>query len=454
VWYYYPPTEEEVDTSDVFMLTTWPAQDELNQKINFNGRTQNNCVHQDIAGTRIYTQTLISMRIGTRSYHKGSEPWHYAIPGSRIVDTWSNARYDFVCTYHFDNTVPPSFTGRYETTCYDRVTQKYLPAVSAKFRWTLKRADSYVVTPLPEITNPDNLLFSSRERIRLQEKVSEVNPKLDWGEMGLEACDSKRLLNINFPMYIRDFLTMPKLISSIAGNQVIRKISQGVDLRKVSVSEYLSLFANEYLANHYGTRLTFSDTVKISKALRALDIWHQYERVGDQKTADVGNLGAWNHVVCDRSLSAIVHSYSDMQLQTVDSIQESIDQLQSLIGRSAYDADLLLSKENLWDMVPYSFVVDWFLPIGDVFARQERIGYAHQFRPIVCFYSDHFRMDRHESFVTDSGTDVRYALESRLYIRQVRRFLPSPKLWVDPDRPGHLSGHWLEATALVVQALI
>jgi hypothetical protein len=33
--------------------------------------------------------------------------------------------------------------------------------------------------------------------------------------------------------------------------------------------------------------------------------------------------------------------------------------------------DLILSRENLWDFVPYSFVVDWFFPIGEKLAQMD-----------------------------------------------------------------------------------
>jgi hypothetical protein len=31
--------------------------------------------------------------------------------------------------------------------------------------------------------------------------------------------------------------------------------------------------------------------------------------------------------------------------------------------------DLVVSRENLWDFVPYSFVLDWFIPIGKALAH-------------------------------------------------------------------------------------
>jgi hypothetical protein len=31
--------------------------------------------------------------------------------------------------------------------------------------------------------------------------------------------------------------------------------------------------------------------------------------------------------------------------------------------------DLVVSRENLWDFIPYSFVVDWFIPIGETLSH-------------------------------------------------------------------------------------
>lgn len=39
------------------------------------------------------------------------------------------------------------------------------------------------------------------------------------------------------------------------------------------------------------------------------------------------------------------------------------------VGAMAAKASVALSAENLWDLVPYSFIVDWVFPIGDMLSR-------------------------------------------------------------------------------------
>lgn len=46
---------------------------------------------------------------------------------------------------------------------------------------------------------------------------------------------------------------------------------------------------------------------------------------------------------------------------------ELVDQLDSVVQKLG----LYPGMVNLWDMIPYSFVVDWFLPLGDIFQQLE-----------------------------------------------------------------------------------
>lgn len=50
-------------------------------------------------------------------------------------------------------------------------------------------------------------------------------------------------------------------------------------------------------------------------------------------------------------------------------------------------AGLKLSAYNVWDMIPYSFVVDWFLGIGDLLEWAESLNEALEVKPTSVWYS-------------------------------------------------------------------
>lgn len=52
---------------------------------------------------------------------------------------------------------------------------------------------------------------------------------------------------------------------------------------------------------------------------------------------------------------------------------------------SAFNAKL--SMVNTWDMIPWSFVVDWFFHVGDVLERLEECASAYNLNPVSCWSS-------------------------------------------------------------------
>lgn len=48
---------------------------------------------------------------------------------------------------------------------------------------------------------------------------------------------------------------------------------------------------------------------------------------------------------------------------------------------------LRLSLENVWDLIPFSFVVDWFAHIGDFLANADAIILSQQYKPVSIWYS-------------------------------------------------------------------
>jgi len=69
-----------------------------------------------------------------------------------------------------------------------------------------------------------------------------------------------------------------------------------------------------------------------------------------------------------------------MRIKTDDSLPDDFHKVMKDFG-------LQLTAVNVWDMIPYSFIVDWFLPVSDMLGRMEN-HWANQHLPILeCWMS-------------------------------------------------------------------
>lgn len=87
-----------------------------------------------------------------------------------------------------------------------------------------------------------------------------------------------------------------------------------------------------------------------------------------------------------RSNSVEILTYGDTKYTvrcsiTLDSAQ--LREVQSFAERWG----IALSAYNIWDMIPYSFIVDWFLDIGNLIEYYEGYNYALRLTTKECWYS-------------------------------------------------------------------
>lgn len=109
-----------------------------------------------------------------------------------------------------------------------------------------------------------------------------------------------------------------------------------------------------------------NDSLSIAKAIKK-DFAHDTDLftssrgcVKRKRTAPLGS---------DIEMETHVKLYAE-KLATGD--MDTITRLRSL--------DLLPSWANAWDFIPYSFVLDWLIPVGSVLARRDAIPDLDRFR--------------------------------------------------------------------------
>lgn len=101
--------------------------------------------------------------------------------------------------------------------------------------------------------------------------------------------------------------------------------------------------------------------------------------------------------------------------------------------------------QNIWDMVPYSFVVDWFLPLGDYFSHVDRAFLFGNKSLSESVYSCPYRIydlfvSTKENGTIDCGTG--WHAESSIYTRRCLQHVPSLVFYSDSYEPS--SKTWIK----------
>lgn len=282
-----------------------------------------------------------------------------------------------------------------------------------------------------------------------------------FGVMCLEASQTARFLDVNGIAYLKDAFAIVKFACSLAqgASGAAKNFNRAYSYGKAALAckngkaawrnakPALKDAASLYLANHYGTRLTIKDTIEIANAIdeRApKSAGQNRQRVGASSTGSldwtfpVERPHKVSHVAFRRraTLDIAIRDYETAWF---------CDKL-TMIKRSLYELDLWPSASNLWDMVPFSFVFDWFGPIGAEFEYQEKLGYMRTL-PIFrtfCSTTCAFSVE----FLPDSGLEGK--LKYHCYKRQCLSAPPPPPLTADTkplSLPNWKNG--IEAGALV-----
>lgn len=158
------------------------------------------------------------------------------------------------------------------------------------------------------------------------------------GSASQSALLNLKVLNINSLMYLKDFTEVDKLCRSYT--DLLRR---GISPKTVS---------GAYLATHYGVRLTVRDTQEIiQRAKREFshslsDYQYSYGSSRRSIAGPVGDIDIKGNV-------SVLFTLYDEQLRRF---------LADFIRW-----DFVPDPRVIWDMIPYSFVVDWIYPLGSHF---------------------------------------------------------------------------------------
>ena len=198
----------------------------------------------------------------------------------------------------------------------------------------------------------------------LIEEVQIVRCTTEYWQISLSDClvdalNGLRLLQIDSIAYLRDAADLSRALS------IFREIKRRPLSKKT--------WADTFLTYRYGLRLFAKDTSSIAKAIvkevnRSTEPFQTAR--GMRKRSVKAVFGNDIEQTIRTKVYADNYSLGDMKLIT-----------------AAKSIDLYPSLSNIWDLIPYSFVVDWFLPAGDILGKLDAQSYVQVLHTRSCVAS-------------------------------------------------------------------
>lgn len=271
---------------------------------------------------------------------------------------------------------------------------------------------------------------------QLRELVTKYNVLLDWGEASLPEQDFGILAdaaakqvsaqNRNMLEFLKDLRHPTKLIPKLRNMEALKQFARG------SKADKAKALADDYLCVKYGIMPTIADLKSIVKAFK--------------KNVNLDKKG--RIIVNARHKAEAPHEYGKYTLEQHAKLCVAKDDSGlRAFARALDNIGVFPSFSNLWDLIPYSFVIDWFVGIGGLLDRLDGI---RRLTTLEIFYATLSRKRTTQgSFPATRELPISASVNWSHYHRWVQVRAPLPPLSLQSsDSP---QAHWLEATALVVQ---
>lgn len=237
------------------------------------------------------------------------------------------------------------------------------------------------------------------------------------GDACSQAVDDVNCFDGNMIAYLSD---LPKVGSSILSIiDAARQCSVGT-------------ISSAYLSGRYGDRLTVKDSVELLKALipptSGRPLWSR----GLQSSSF-----AYESEGCTIRMSYTCKAFLTLRNTCTDTLSETINQLLKW--------DMLPTLGNVWDIIPFSFCVDWFLGVGDTLEQVDTAVQGMLLTPVSQYICESYLSE----FVYPDGFTCRVESFRRDYYDVVGSVpLLRP---IAPRQPAVINA--ADGTALLIQSL-
>jgi hypothetical protein len=206
------------------------------------------------------------------------------------------------------------------------------------------------------------------------------------------------------------------------------------DIAKIKKGDVKAL-ADLYLVFKYCWKTTLSDA-KAYRDARSSRIKNTLGHLIAQGRSSTFTGTVSGHHVTRDSWCKIYYEYCDLGAL-------------STVYRTAWQWGLFPTAKNIWDLIPFSFVVDWFLNLDQLISSIDHAyGSEYIYNVPSCVYT--FK-SVHDCALVALPPDIRGSISTVVYYRDVRDTLPPMPLWTTSlSFPKH---HAWEATALIIQRI-
>lgn len=376
-----------------------------------------------------------------RMYYRKAWPFKGYTWGDRRMKIHWVSRTRAKVSYFIYGGEGDSVTAAYLTVCYVEFNPDYTQKRSLVHegldpkRSTPKWID--ITSAYGEVTNVYQVLgngtslpYSAADIFQRFEKVRRrlaSDDSSSFGFLTIDTAQSLKVWDMNLGLYLADFFRFKSTVLSFADG--LKDLS-----RKGLTTAYLSY--------HYGLRLTYEDTKEILRAFR-----RTFEHPEEGVTLARGSLRR------ERTLDSAygpLKVYSSYNMMIYCGI---IPHWFTELTNYFLTIDLFPTLELVWDIIPFSFVVDWFLKVGDELEALDSRTLLSTYDIFSCVYS------RRSEFVIDitklfPDLAKRFSGELTIvdYHRTVSNTCPpyQPLSGLVPTRP---FTHWVEGAALIIQRL-
>lgn len=280
-----------------------------------------------------------------------------------------------------------------------------LERLSQPHSW--ERESPLYITVVPQSVNMDWLPPLESEILTVPREV--------WGEMAYKCIKRFSAFDGNGIAYVKDVLTFKQFVKS-----ALKAIKGAVTLDPKSIADL-------YLSFHYGLRLMVFDTKQLVKGI-------------------IKSLGNGKSYAEEKQHSQEYGEWWITYTLYRNPVPLELSNLMSVLD----EFDLLPTPSNLWDLIPYSFVVDWFVDISDKLERLEALSIFTRTDLII-----QGRSIKHEQQVElPVNLPAIGQVSEKYYSRGYDRSFPRVPFAAPDSSPlKSLFSHWLEGASLIIQRI-
>lgn len=272
---------------------------------------------------------------------------------------------------------------------------------------------SYDSTIDPQLTAPNyQVIFSDYDSIR----------NVNWHTIADSAYQSLGVADINGIANLKELAEMGSTVLGF------------IDTLKSLPSKKVKAAASAWLAIHYGFKLTILD----AKELR--EVLHKFS----ERRSNLSKAQATSESTND---FGITYRYR------YQVFYDQFAQLDSLLEEFLAISDSYISLENSWDMVPWSFVIDWFVQIGDWFQSLDNYLNLKQRHRVICtgrsVEASFTALPSQLGLFSGVGKDASLGcITLKFYKRIYSPYLVKPSSL--PSVSINILDHWFEVAALYI----